>query len=442
MTKLTRRELLSRLSAAAAAGAAGAAAGKDSPDNPLPPGGPAALAPAAEQMREMGRPVPGMMARMQTPLTAVTFPRWEPGRIYSPPPPLMGRQMGRVHTLNVPPLGYELDGRVKVFRLIAQPVRQLLTNGRRPPLPRFGPNAADYLPDVERNISNPPGRMMRMDVEPKEILGWGYNGVIPGPTIEITEGDRVRIILTNELPEPTSIHWHGLEVPNVQDGASPEAHPPVPPGGTHVYEFTVYQAGTTLYHSGFNIMKQDLMGLGGLFVMHPRDERSPPDRDFALLHQAWFLAPGNPNPDVTREQPNWTAFSGKVAPSIEPMTVREGERVRIRQGNLSVMNHHPIHFHGYTFTVVGTTGGLLPETARYPDNTILVPIGSTRDIEFTAWNPGIWRFHCHIAHHVMNAMTDMPMGLMPHGGMFTHLIVEPKDPSAPWRHPREKEFAR
>ncbi len=367
-------------------------------------------------------------------------PRFDPHFQYSSPPPLMGKQMGRVHTLSQPPLGYTLDGEVKVFHLIAQPVRVPITRG---------------TPSAERKemLRHSPGRYGAFRARPswpKEMLAWGYNGICPGPTLEAVEGDRVRILFKNELPEPTSIHWHGMELPYAQDGAagyySYNADRPTLPGETHVYEFTLYQSGTLLYHTGFNTMKQDGMGLGGLFVIHPKYPPHAIDKDFAILLQQWNFSPGNVNPDLTSMEVSFATFNGKTSPDIEMMTVKQGDRVRIRIGNLSLVAH-PIHLHGYTFKIVGTTGGPIPVSAQWPEVTVNVPPGSTHDIEFIAWNPGTWRFHCHILHHTMNAMADMPMGIAPEEGMFTHLQVIPADPSydprdrhAPW-HPPVREVA-
>jgi FtsP/CotA-like multicopper oxidase with cupredoxin domain len=327
----------------------------------------------------------------------------------SPPPPLMGRQMGKVHTLNVPPLGYEMDGDVKVFTLIMQPVKRFLSTG--------GPPHPVVSEIWKRN--NPYVHHMRV---PKEVKLWGYNGSVPGPTIELTQGDRVRIMVKNELPEPTSIHWHGLEVPFEQDGAGGESQPPIPPGSTWVYQFTVHQVGTFMYHSGYNMMKQDHMGLGGFFVIHPKKPKYKIDREFAIMLQAFALLPGNDTPDLVTMDFNWFTFNGNVAPDIELMSVRQGNRVRIRFANLT-MDSHPIHIHGHTWRVVGTEGGPISESAQWPGNTINVPPGTTRDVEFVALAPGLWRIHCHKLHHTVNAHADIPMGIMPHGGMFTFVHV-------------------
>lgn len=361
----------------------------------------------------------------EDPLGTIRAPRIEAGKSYSPPPPLMGTQMGRVNTINVPPLGYELDGTTKVFTLIAQPFFHELTDGH--------PMDQSTIPLMNRFS----GKMMtQMTHSKKKGLVWGYNGSVPGPTIEATEGDRIRVILINELPEPTSIHWHGLEVPNSQDGAGGVTEPPTPPGGTHEYEFTLYQHGTFMYHTGFNVMKQDALGLGGMVVVHPKRFETSPDKEFAIMLQEWTFAPGNPNPNISSMDFNWFTFNGKAAPSIDSLRINQGERVRIRFGNLS-MQSHPIHIHGYSWRVVGTEGGPIPEPAQWRGSTINVPPGTTRDVEFVAWNPGTWRMHCHRLHHVMNAMADAPMGIMPHGGMFTLVHVKPTDPAADWVHPNQ-----
>lgn len=369
--------------------------------------------------------LPERVRYLRTPTRAARPFHWRhPDIEPSPPPPLMGRQMGRVITLNVPPLGYEMDGGVKVFRLIAQPVVHRVKD-RSPGDALILTHLRDYMGDTLRDVYP--------DVE---LLAWGYNGHSPGPTIECTQGDRVRIIVRNELPEPTSIHWHGIELPNRMDGAAGQTQAPIPPGGEFVYEFTLFQHGTFLYHSGYNVAKQDFMGLHGFFIVHPRD---PPehaiDKDFAIMLEQWSVRPGNPNPKIQGPF-NFHTFNGKVAPSIDVLEVNQGERVRIRWGNIS-MDNHPIHIHGYTWWVTGTEGGPIPRTAQYPGNTVLIASGQVRDVEFVAWNPGIWRLHCHLLHHVVNDLPDMPLGEMPFGGMFTLVHVQPRDPDEAWSHPHD-----
>ena len=349
----------------------------------------------------------------------------DPNIKLSPPPPLMGKQMGRVHTPNVPPLGYQMDGKVKVFNLIIQPVERYIHDGIPPK------DSLWYKFHEAKGM--PPDKFPSMFLQ-KNMKGWGFNGSIPGPTIEAFEGDRVRMIVKNELPEPTSIHWHGIELPNNMDGVGGLTQPPIMPGETFIYEFTLYQNGTFMYHSAFNEMKQVGMGLGGAFVIHPKKEGPGIDRDFVIVMNEWKLIPGNENPDVTSTNPDWFTFNGKAGPSTEILEAKQGDRVRIRLINFSNQNDHPIHIHGHTWWVVGTEAGRIPRNAQWPGNTVDVPAGSSRDVELVAWNPGYWQLHCHKLHHIMNAEVDMPMGVMPMGGLVTMLTVVPKDKNAKWRH--------
>jgi FtsP/CotA-like multicopper oxidase with cupredoxin domain len=240
---------------------------------------------------------------------------------------------------------------------------------------------------------------------------WGYNGSMPGPTIEVVEGDRVRVIVHNELPEPTSMHWHGLEVPIAMDGVPGVTQDAIPPGGSFTYEFTLRQNGTFFYHT--HGAMQEALGLVGLFIVHPKSAHSPPvDKDFALVLQEWAILPGATVTNTMSMEFNLFTINGRSAPYITPLIVRLGDRVRIRLMNFSVIDHHPMHLHGLTFWVTGTEGGRIPETAWYPSNNVLVGVAQVREIEFIANNPGDWIMHCHMFHHMMNFMASMvgPMG--------------------------------
>ncbi|MEP6939008.1 MAG: copper oxidase [Rudaea sp.] len=233
---------------------------------------------------------------------------------------------------------------------------------------------------------------------------WGYNGSTPGPTIEAVEGDRVRLLVTNKLPEHTSVHWHGILLPSGMDGVGGLSQPDIKPGETYAYEFTLRQHGTHMYHPHADEMTQMAVGLMGMFIIHPRDgEAEPIDRDFVILLHNWALHPGTyrPDPSIMTEFDLWT-FNSKVFPAIAPMVAKTGQRVRIRMGNLSMWNH-PIHLHGHQFLVTGSDGGRWPKALWRPEVTEIVGVGQTRDIEFIA-APGDWAFHCHMAHHTMNAM--------------------------------------
>lgn len=283
-------------------------------------------------------------------------------------PPRGPKPYTPVVTPNGSTLPWTLDGGVKVFHLTAEPVQR------------------EFAPGLVVNC-------------------WGYNGQTPGPTIEAVEGDRVRILVTNKLGEPTSIHWHGFILPNGMDGVAGLNQRAIAPGETFRYEFTLRQHGTQMYHPHSDEMTQMALGMMGFFVIHPREPEEPRvDRDFCLMLHEWSIKPGTATPDPSvMTDFNVFTFNSRVFPGTEALVARKGERVRIRLGNLS-MDSHPIHIHGHRFWITGTDGGPIPPSARWPEATVNVPVGSTRDIEFLADNPGDWAFHCHKTHHVMNQM--------------------------------------
>jgi len=270
-------------------------------------------------------------------------------------------------TLDGCDLPFTMDQGVKVFHLIAEPVKQTIV----------------------------PGRTLDL---------WGYNGSAPGPTIQANEGDRVRIILDNHLPEPTSIHWHGLELPIDMDGVPGIAQNSVAPGGRFVYEFSLHQHGTFFYHS--HMAMQEMVGMLGGFIIHPKVPYSPRvDKDYLIALQEYAVLPNSTIPNSMSMEYNWLAFNGKCSPASTPLIVKLGERVRVRVFNLG-MDHHPIHLHGYTFWVTGHEGARQPEAIWARGNTVLVAVAQARDIEFVADRPGDWMLHCHLPHHMMNQMVS------------------------------------
>ena len=232
---------------------------------------------------------------------------------------------------------------------------------------------------------------------------WGYDGGMPGPTIEATQGDRVRIVVENRLPEPTTVHWHGLELPIQYDGPPHLVQDPIPPGGSFTYEFDLHQAGTFFYHS--HIAMQEAIGMVGYFIIHPERAFDPPvDRDIGLIFQNFFIPPNQTVPNTMSMEWNWHTINGRSGPYATPIVVRHGERVRIRILDFSPMQHHPIHLHGHTFWITGREGARVPESAWQPRNTELIAVAQATDLEFIANNPGDWLMHCHMVHHMMNHM--------------------------------------
>jgi len=281
-----------------------------------------------------------------------------------PPPPPNGRPYHPVATLNGWSLPWRMKDGVKEFHLVAEPV------------------VRELAPGMKANL-------------------WGYNGTSPGPTIEAVEGDRVRIFVTNKLPEPTAVHWHGVLVPNGMDGVSGLTQPRIPAGKTFVYEFALQRPGTHMYHPHADEMVQMAMGMMGLFIIHPKDTRQlRVDRDFAFVMASYAIDPGAATPRTSEMTDfNIWAWNSRVFPGIDPLVARTGDRVRIRIGNLTMTNH-PIHMHGPHFEVTGTDGGWVPKSARWPEVTTDIAVGQMRAIEFDAI-AGDWAIHCHKSHHTM-----------------------------------------
>lgn len=289
-------------------------------------------------------------------------------KTHIPSAPPTGRPYNPVVTLNGWSLPWRMKNGVKEFHLVAEPV------------------VRELAPWMKANL-------------------WGYNGQSPGPTIEVVEGDRVRIFVTNKLPEHTSVHWHGQRLPNGMDGVTGLTQPGIAPGKTFVYEFEAKRPGTFMYHPHADEMAQMAMGMMGFWVTHPKDPSlHAVDRDFVFLLNAYDVEPGSYTPKInTMLDFNLWTFNSRVFPGIDSLPVRQGDKVRIRVGNLTMTNH-PIHIHGHEFFVTGTDGGWTPPASRWPEVTTDVAVGQMRAIEFVATDLGDWALHCHKSHHTMNAM--------------------------------------
>jgi FtsP/CotA-like multicopper oxidase with cupredoxin domain len=290
-------------------------------------------------------------ATTQAPLVPTTGPDYQP-----------------VATLNGWTLPWRMNGDWKEFHLVAEPVVRELAPGMK-----------GYL--------------------------WGYNGQSPGPTIEAVEGDKVRIFVTNKLPESTTIHWHGQRLPNGMDGVGGLNQPHIPPGKTFVYEFQLRRSGTYMYHPHSDEMVQMAMGMMGFFVVHPKDPAfRRVDRDFVFLLNAFDIEPGSYVPRVAEmTEFNMWCWNSRVFPGIDPLVVGKNDKVRIRFGNLTMTNH-PIHMHGYEFKVSCTDGGWVDPVAAWDEVSIDVAVGQMRAFDFVADELGDWAIHCHKSHHTMNAM--------------------------------------
>jgi manganese oxidase len=368
----SRRSFLKNGSLAAAglfAGAATHAAKAQEPpvDQPLnAPGSP----PAA-------RPTPSHPPHVEAEYEG--FSRFKPSRGNDPDSPFyLGKTVPGFRTLEAGPAPFEapdlkklpftMKNGAKEFHLVPQAVRR------------------EFLPGYWMNV-------------------WGFNGSMPGPTIEINQGDRIRIVITNELPEDTSVHFHGFEMPVQYDGADTMTQNPIKPGKTHVLEFDVHEEGTFFYHT--HVAMQEAFGMVGWIIVHPRKVFDPPvDRDFGLIFQNFFIGPNQTVADSMKMDWNWHTINGRSGPYTTPLVVKHGERVRVRLLNFSPMQHHPIHMHGHTFWLTGHEGARIPKSAWIPRNTELVAVAQASNFEFIANNPGDWMFHCHMVHHMMNHMVE------------------------------------
>jgi YVTN family beta-propeller protein len=265
------------------------------------------------------------------------------------------------------PLDYRLEDGVKVFDLRAEPVLWNILDG-------------------------------------VTVTAWTYNSTVPGPMIRVTEGDRVRINFTNNLPEPTTIHWHGLNVPNGMDGVPGVTQEAVQPGETFTYEFEARPVGTFMYHSHFDSDVQVSVGLYAPFIIDPTQPETPaPDVDVTLMFSEWRVVDGLTYPamPMAGSEPNYFTINGHAFPATETITVQRGQRVRLRLIGIGQFVH-PMHLHGMPFKVVAIDGYPVPEGARQMRDTLSVAPGERYDIEFVATELGTWMFHCHILHHVTN----------------------------------------
>ncbi len=287
-------------------------------------------------------------------------------------------------------LEYELDGDVKVFRLEASVIRW------------------NILSD-------------------QQVDAYAFNRQVPGPRIEVIEGDRVRIVVTNRLPESTTVHWHGLVVPNGMDGPAEITQDPIEPGESYTYEYTVRDPGTFMYHTHDHPDRQQALGLYGALIVKPRDEASDERLDYqhdvVVQLQEWLEREGYTYPAMLMEGglPNFFTINGKAYPDTEPIRMRVGERVRIRFIGTNNNFIHPMHIHGGPFEIVETDGNPVPEGARFLKDTVNVGPGERYDVIWTARRPGKWLLHCHIPHHTTNDNVEVEGA----GGLTTIIEVTP-----------------
>jgi manganese oxidase len=283
------------------------------------------------------------------------------------------------------PLAFRLDNGVKVFRLEAETIRWHI------------------LPNVQ-------------------VAAYAFNRQVPGPRLRVTQGDRVRVEVTNRLPEATSVHWHGLILPNAMDGASEITQDPIPPGGRFVYEFTAGQPGTYFYHSHHHVDRQQTLGLYGALIVDPADAAARPayDKELVVQLQEWTHKEGYTFPAMPMEGalPNYFTINGKAFPATETVHMKVGEKLLVRFVGSQGSFIHPMHIHGGPFTVVEADGYPVPPGAQLLKDTINVGPGERWDVVWEARAPGRWLVHCHINHHTTNDNSEQ------HGGGGLMLVID------------------
>jgi FtsP/CotA-like multicopper oxidase with cupredoxin domain len=284
-------------------------------------------------------------------------------------------------------LPFRLDGGTKVFELTAAPIRWTI------------------LPDVT-------------------VDAYAYNGQIPGPRIHIRQGDHVRIEVRNALPEQTTVHWHGLILPNQMDGPAEITQDPIPPGGLYIYEFTATQHGTYFYHPHAKPDRTQALGLYGALIIDPSNpaDELKADHEYVIQLQEWLRRDGLTFPAMPMDgmQPNYFTINGKAYPATETIPMKLGETLKVRFIGTNNGFIHPMHIHGGPFEVVARDGEAIPPAARFLADTVNVGPGQRYDVIWKARERGKWLIHCHIPHHTSNDHAEVKGG----GGLMVVIDVQ------------------
>ena len=264
----------------------------------------------------------------------------------------------------------------------------------------FWPAKLPFKMDGDTKVFEITCQEVNWETEPgKTVAAFSYNGVVPGPQIRVTEGDKVRVIVKNQLKESTAIHWHGVQTPNNMDGVPFITQPPIKPGATFTYEFIAKPSGSHMYHSHHNAAEQVTKGLLGPFIIEPKDQSKEPkfDSDYIIVFNDANLG---------------LTLNGKSFPATAPIIAKVGEKVRVRFMNEGLMIH-PMHLHGMYMSVFAQDGALLPQP--FQCDTLNIAPGQRFDVLIDCQEPGAWAFHCHILNHAESAQ-----GMF---GMVTALVI-------------------
>jgi manganese oxidase len=254
------------------------------------------------------------------------------------------------------------------------------------------------------------------------MTAYAYNGQVPGPRIHIRQGDRVRIDLHNRIPEPTTIHWHGLILDNAMDGPAEIVQKPVPTGGSFSYSFTAVQYGTYFYHPHAAPDRTQALGLYGALIIDPANpaDAVSADHEYVIELQEWLKRDDLNYPAMPMDgmQPNYFTINGHAYPATDTLHMRVGETLKVRFIGTQTTGIHPMHIHGGPFQIVAQDGETLNPAQRILADTVNIAPGQRTDVIWTARKPGKWLIHCHIPHHTTNDQTETKGG----GGLM--LVID------------------
>lgn len=256
-------------------------------------------------------------------------------------------------------------------------------------------------------VFNLDASIIRWNILPnKQVAAYAFNRQVPGPRIQLTEGDHVRMVVKNNLPDATTVHWHGLIVPNNMDGPADVTQAPIQPGASFTYDFTVHQVGTFFYHSHKDADRQQGLGMYGALIIAPKNAPAIPayTQDVPIELQEWTVKEGNTFPSMPMEGllPNFFTINGKAYPATQTVNAKVGDNILFRFIGTNSSQIHPMHIHGGPFKIVATDGNPVPEGAQFQKDTINVGPGERYDVLWPARAPGKWLLHCHIIHHTTN----------------------------------------
>jgi manganese oxidase len=317
----------------------------------------------------------------------------------TPTPPAASEDTSGMDMAAVPVAQTEPDYKVIDEAHKAQVDKFLANIGKDP---NFWGVELPFTMDGDTKVFEITAKNVDWETQPGTVIkgAYTYNSLVPGPIIRVTEGDKVRVNVKNEMKVSTSVHFHGVLVPNKMDGVPYVTQPPIEPGQTFPYEFTAKNPGSHMYHSHHDAAEQVTKGMIAAFIIEPKDKTQDPayDKEYIM---------------VLNDTGIGLTINGKSFPYTQPLTAKLGQKLRIRYMNEGLMIH-PMHLHGIRQQVFSKDGWNLP--APYYADTLNVAPGERYDVIVDCDEPGLWAYHCHILTHA-----ESNKGMF---GMVTVLVIE------------------